>query len=299
MSQRSVIVDIAGTTLTDEDRDFLQNPVISGLILFTRNYESREQLKSLTQDIHALRPDLQITVDQEGGRVQRFIKDGFTTLQAMHTFGELYLQDPEHAVQALRQQLTVMIEELQSVGVTATLLPVLDLNYGHSWIIGERSFGRDPEVVTALGQVLIDTLHAHGMVVTAKHFPGHGYVSLDSHHELPVDDRDLDTIKNNDLLPFVNLLDQCDYLMPAHIVFSQVDSRPAGFSRKWLQDILRKELKFTGKIITDDLSMKATEVYGDYKTRAKAAIEAGCDILLVCNNRTGAIDVVETVSQWH
>ena len=298
MSQHSVIVDIAGTTLTDEDRDFLQNPAISGLILFTRNYESRKQLKALTQDIHALRPDLQITVDQEGGRVQR-CKDDFTELKAMHTFGELYLQDPRHAEQALRQQLTTMILELQAVGVTATLLPVLDLNYGNSWIIGERSFGRDPAVVTALGQVLIDTLHAHGMPVTAKHFPGPGYVRLDSHHELPVDDRELDTIKNNDLVPFVNLLNKCDYVMPAHIVFSQVDSRPVGFSRVWLQDILRHELKFKGKIMTDDLSMKATDVYGDYKMRAKAAIEAGCDILLVCNNRSGAIDVVETVSQWH
>lgn len=294
----SVVLDIAGTTLNEEDRELLRHPVISGVILFTRNYESPIQLTRLTHDIHAIRPELHIVVDQEGGRVQRF-REGFVELKAMSTFGELYLTDPEQAVVVLRQQLMTMIKELRSVGVTATLLPVLDLNYGRSWIIGERSFGRDPLVVTALARVLIDTLHSFGMPVTAKHFPGHGFVTLDSHHELPVDDRPFDTLKNNDLRPFFDLIHDCDVIMPAHIVFSAVDALPVGFSPYWLKTILRKELGFKGKIMTDDLSMKATEVYGDYRARARAAIDAGCDILLVCNHREGAIQVVETVESCH
>lgn len=298
MTQSSVVLDIAGTILTEEDRELLRHPVISGVILFTRNYESTTQLSQLTHDIHAIRPELQIVVDQEGGRVQRF-REGFTELKSMSTFGELYLTDPKQAILALRQQLVSMVEELQSVGVTATLLPVLDLNYGRSWIIGERSFGRDPLVVAALARVLIDTLHSCGMPVTAKHFPGHGFVTLDSHHELPVDDRDFDTLKNNDLRPFSDLIHDCDFIMPAHVVFSAVDALPVGFSPYWLKNVLRKELGFKGKIMTDDLSMKATEVYGDYRARARAAIDAGCDILLVCNNRKGAIQIVETVESCH
>lgn len=291
----SVVVDLAGTTLTEEDCDLLGHPAVSGVILFTRNYESRDQLKKLTKSIQKVKNGLRILVDQEGGRVQRFRKD-FTELKAMNTFGETYLNNPTDACYALRQQLITMIGELQSVGVTGTLLPVLDLNYGRSAIIGERSFGWDPLVVSALGRVLVDTLHAHSMPVVAKHFPGHGFVTLDSHLELPCDDRDIDTLKNNDLIPFIDLIPYCDYLMPAHIVFPKIDSLPVGFSPVWLNDILRKELGFKGKIITDDLSMKATEIYGDYTARARAAIDAGCDILLVCNNRLGAIQVVEAVA---
>lgn len=285
------IVDVAGLELTQEDAEFLAHPAVGGVILFTRNYETREQLHALTQSIKRIDPTLLVTVDQEGGRVQRF-RDGFSALLPMSSFGTRYLAEPQQAILALREQLTTMIDELQSVGVDATLLPVLDINYERSDIIGERSLGRDPTVVTALARIIIQTLHDVGMPVTLKHFPGHGFVEADSHHELPIDTRSYAELIAEDMLPFQQLLPQADFVMPAHIVFPKVDHRPVGFSPVWIQDILRKQLGYKGNIITDDLSMAGAAAYGDYQARAEAAIDAGCDFLLVCNNRSGAIDVV-------
>lgn len=290
------IVDVAGLTLTAEDKTFLNNPCIGGVILFTRNYDNVAQLRALTEDIRAVNPQLLICVDQEGGRVQRF-KKGFSPLKAMHTFGKQYQTHPETAHQLLRTQLLTMIHQLKDAGVDATLMPVVDLDYGRSDIIGERSFGGDPAVVTALAGQVIDTLHEFNMPATIKHFPGHGHVIADSHLALPVDERPLEKIKNKDMVPFINLLHKADYVMPAHIVFPAVDSRPVGFSPIWLKDILRDQLGFKGKIMTDDLSMQGAAAFGDYSARAHAAIDAGCDYLLVCNNRVGAIDVVKTLEK--
>jgi beta-N-acetylhexosaminidase len=294
MISAKAIVDVAGLELTPEDKQFLSHPCIAGVILFARNYESKTQLRALTQSIHDINPNFIICVDQEGGRVQRF-RDEFTPLKAMHTFGEQYLVDPSQAQEALRAQLVTMINELKEVGVTATLIPVVDLDYGRSEIIGERSFGHNPKVVTALAEQVIDTLHEFDMPATIKHFPGHGFVVADSHLDLPIDDRPFETIKNNDMAPFMNLLHKADYIMPAHIIFSAVDTYPVGFSSKWLKAILRDQLGYQGKIMTDDLSMQGAAQFGDYSARARAAIDAGCDFLLVCNDRNGAIEVVGTL----
>ncbi len=292
MTFAQTIVDVQGLELTPEDKELLEHPSIAGLILFARNYESKAQLLALTRAVHAINPQLMICVDQEGGRVQRF-RRGFTELSAMNVFGKRYLADPQLAIDTLKQQLITMIHALQEVGVTATLMPVVDVDYGRSDIIGERSFGRDPLVITQLASTVIDTLHEFGMPATLKHFPGHGFVKVDSHLDLPIDERPFNEIKNNDLVPFAKLLHKADYLMPAHIIYSEVDNRPVGFSPVWIKDILRGEMGYTGKIITDDLSMQGAAVWGDYAGRAQAAIDAGCDLLLVCNNRDGAYQVVE------
>ena len=295
------IVDVDGLELTAEDKEFLSHPAVAGVILFTRNYESCEQLRALTHAIHQLNPNLMITVDQEGGRVQRF-REQFTPLQPMSYFGGLYLEDSQATIAALQLQLQTMITELQAAGITSTLMPVVDLDYGRSGIIGERSLGSDPHVVTQLADVIISTLHQSAMPTTLKHFPGHGFVTADSHHDLPIDERSLEVLMDSDLMPFRRLLNKADYIMPAHIVFPQVDHRLVGFSPVWLQTILRDQLGFKGKIITDDLSMRGAAEYGGYQARAQAAIDAGCDYLLVCNNRDGAIQVVQTlekrISTW-
>ncbi len=293
-----VLVDLGGVSLTVEDREFLAHPSINGVILFTRNFESLEQLSALTHSIHDISKNLMIIVDQEGGRVQRF-RDGFTTLPAMRTYGELFKTNPYAALEALKKNTTIMIRELQAAGITTSLVPVLDVDYGFNEVIGERSFGNDPEMIATLAKTMIDVLRSHQAFTTVKHFPGHGYVSVDSHKELPVDDRDLETIKNSDLIPFIKLLHEYDCLMPGHIVFKKVDDRPVGFSPVWLKDILRKQFGYKGRIMTDDLSMEAAVAFGDYRARAEAAVDAGCDLLLVCNNRSGAEQVVSYISKHH
>jgi len=296
MMPANAIVDVGGLELTPEDKELLSHPCVGGVILFTRNYESKAQLRALTQAIHNINSQLMICVDQEGGRVQRF-RDDFTPLKAMHTFGTQFIDDPSEAHKALRAQLITMICELKEVGVDATLIPVVDLDHERSETIGARSFGRDPQVVSTLAEQVIDTLHEFAMPATIKHFPGHGFVLADSHLDLPIDERSLEKIKKNDIIPFVNLLHKADYVMPAHIVFPAVDARPVGFSPVWLKEILRSQLGYKGKIMTDDLSMQGAAQLGDYSARATAAVDAGCDCLLVCNNRDGAIDVVGTLEK--
>ena len=292
MTDVRVISDIGGTSLTNDDITLLKHPLMTGVILFTHNYESRQQLAALTASIHAINPDLMITIDQEGGRVQR-LREGFTTLEAMREFGKTYLENPVLAKQQLQQQLTIMIQELKAVGVDATLIPVVDLDYGKSEVTGCRSFGRDPAIVTELATIVIETLHVHGMPATLKHFPGHGFVTADSHKTLPMDSRDLDTLLSDDLVPYAHLLSKVEYVMPALITFPRVDHRPAAFSPLWLSNILRQRLGFSGKIITDDLSMAGAAAMGSYADRAEAAMAAGCDILLVCNNRAGTLEIIE------
>lgn len=287
-----LLIDLEGTELTLEDSELLLHPKVFGIILFTRNYHSIKQLQSLTKAIKTLRSDLFIAVDQEGGRVQRF-RENFTILPAMQSFGEQYEKNPDLAKSRLQQTIRIMVEELQSVGVDFSLVPVLDINHDLSEIIGERSFHSNPNIVIELARIVIETMRQGGMPATGKHFPGHGGVVLDSHLSLPVDERSKQVLWETDLKPFAMLSQELDAIMPAHVVYPAVDSNPVGFSSIWLQTILRQQLKFNGVIISDDLSMAGAAAMGDYVTRAEKALSAGCDLLIICNNRKGVIEVLE------
>lgn len=293
----AAVIDIEGLELSTEDREFLTHPAVAGIILFSKNYENIAQLKSLTKSIGQINPKLFISVDQEGGRVQRF-REGFTELPAMREWGEKYKHGAQECMLQFAQIIETMVMELQSVGVQSTLAPVLDLDYGVSDIIGERSFSRDPDVVTILANVVVSTMHRCSMPVVAKHFPGHGFVVADSHLELPIDSRPFSEIEAQDMIPYQQLLNSLDGIMPAHVVYAECDDMPACFSSFWLTEILRKKLGFMGIIISDDLTMEAATGLGDYETRAREALNAGCDLISVCNNREGAISVLESLESW-
>ena len=286
-----LMIDVAGTGLTDADRQRLCHPLVGGLILFARNYTSPEQLSGLTAEVHALRsPPLLIAIDHEGGRVQR-CRDGFTRLPAMRRLGELWERDPQRAQASARDIGYVLARELRLHGVDLSFTPVLDLDRGRSGVIGDRAFHRDPRVVVLLAGQLIDGLHAAGMRACGKHFPGHGWAEADSHVAIPVDDR-LPAEIEEDMRPFREL--PLDAVMPAHVIYPRVDSRPAGFSPVWLAK-LRGEMGFTGVIFSDDLSMEGASVAGGIVDRVAAAWNAGCDMLLVCN-APGKVD--EVLAGW-
>lgn len=275
-----LMIDIAGTALTDFDRERLSHPLVGGIILFTRNYSDPAQLRALTAEIHALRqPALLIAVDHEGGRVQRF-REGFTRLPAMRTLGEQYDRDADRALSLARQVGLVLAGELQACGVDYSFTPVLDLDYGPSRVIGDRAFHRDPAVVIALAAALGEGLKQGGMGTCGKHFPGHGYVIPDSHVELPVDERQLADM-TEDLRPYREL--QLDAVMAAHVIYRCFDCQTAVFSSKWI-DYLRQDLAFKGVVFTDDLSMAGAGIVGDMLARVETAYAAGCDMLLVCND---------------
>lgn len=286
-----LMIDIAGTTLTQLDRERLCHPLVGGIILFSRNFSDGAQLTALTAEIHALRsPQLLIAVDHEGGRVQRF-REGFTRLPPMRSLGKCYDQDPQAGLEASRATGYVLAAELRACGVDYSFTPVLDLDYGPSRVIGDRAFHRDPQVVTALAAALGEGLAQAGMGTCGKHFPGHGYVIPDSHVELPVDDRPLDAM-NDDLLPYRNL--PLAGVMAAHVIYQCFDCNTAVFSNRWI-DYLRNDIKFNGVVFTDDLSMAGAGVVGDMLARVQTAYAAGCDMLLVCN----APDAVESVlTRW-
>ena len=274
-----LMIDIAGTELTDVERQRLCHPLVGGIILFSRNYASRQQLTALTAEIHALRqPRLLIAVDHEGGRVQRF-REGFTRLPAMRALGQLYDRDPPAALAAARAVGLVLAADLRACGVDYSFTPVLDLDYGPSRVIGDRAFHRDPGVVIALAGALGEGLKQGGMGTCGKHYPGHGYVIPDSHVELPVDDRPMAGMQE-DLLPYRQL--PLDAVMAAHVIYDCLDCNTAVFSSKWI-DYLRNDIKFNGVVFTDDLSMAGAGVVGDMLARVQAAWAAGCDMLLVCN----------------
>src|SRR5690606_6462331 len=286
-----VMIDIAGTELSDLDRERLRHPLVGGIILFTRNYASREQLTALCAEIHALRePRLLIAVDHEGGRVQRF-REGFTRLPAMRRLGELHAQDAAAGLAAARAVGELLASELLACGVDFSFTPVLDLDYGQSTVIGDRSCGRDPAGVAALATALGEGLHAAGMKSCGKHFPGHGHVAADSHVAIPVDERSLAQLQE-DIAAF--RLGRVDAVMPAHVIYPAVDHRPAGFSPVW-QKMLREELGFDGVVFSDDLSMEGASVAGGILERVQAACDAGCDMLLVCNAPEAAGQVLR---QW-
>ncbi|MDX2220402.1 MAG: beta-N-acetylhexosaminidase [Burkholderiales bacterium] len=278
-----LMIGVSGLELTADERHQLLHPSICGVSLFTRNYASPEQLRALTAEIHAIRP-LIIAVDHEGGRVQRF-REGFTRIPPMRTLGDCHASDPERALRLAYQIGLVIGHELLSHGVDFSFGPVLDIDHGNSSVIGHRAFHSNAGVVAALAAELQRGSHDAGMATVGKHYPGHGYARADSHVELPQDDREYSQLLASDLVPFARLAaDGMECVMPAHVVYGKVDSLAAGFSPRWLQDILRGELGFAGAIMSDDLGMEAAAFMGGMTDRADAALAAGCDIILSCND---------------
>ena len=286
-----LIIDISGTTLSKDDRRRLKNPLVGGLILFSRNWQNRAQLLNLCKAIKTLRKDLLICVDHEGGRVQRFKSDGFTHLPPMKALGDLWIKDQLGATNAATACGYVLAAELRSCGVDFSFAPVLDLNFGESSVIGDRAFHRDPRVVTLLAKSVMHGLLQAGMMNCGKHFPGHGFVKADSHTDVPVDKRSLKAILADDAAPYEWLNTTLTSVMPAHVIYPKVDARPAGFSEQWLTFILRGQLGFGGAIFSDDLSMEAARVIdGKPASPTQAAItalNAGCDMVLLCNQSIG------------
>ena len=293
-----LILDIAGTRLSDTDRRRLAHPLTGGLILFGRNWVDRAQLSALCADIKSIRPDALICVDHEGGRVQRFRTDGFTHLPPMRSLGALWMQDDPglpgsgalHAMNAATACGHVLAAELRACGVDFSFTPVLDLDFGSSGVIGDRAFARDPRMASALAKSLMHGLLQAGMANCGKHFPGHGFVKADSHTEIPIDKRSLSHILNDDALPYGWLNSSMTSVMPAHVIYPKVDGRPAGFSKRWLQDILRGSLGFQGAVFSDDLSMAGARLIDgrevSYTEAAVTALNAGCDLVLLCNQST-------------
>ena len=308
-----LIIDVSGLTLTKTDRRRLKHPLVGGIILFARNWQNREQLTALCRDVKKIRRDLLICVDHEGGRVQRFRTDGFTHLPPMRALGELWLKQPLQATNAATACGYVLGAELRACGVDFSFTPVLDLNFGASSVIGDRAFGRDPRVVALLAKSLMHGLLQSGMANCGKHFPGHGFVRADSHTDVPVDRRSLKAILAEDAAPYQWLSTTLSSVMPAHVIYPKVDARPAGFSSKWLGDILRGRLGFGGAIFSDDLSMAGARLLDgqpvSYTEAAVAALGAGCDMVLLCNQSVGdgkevdglldGLVVAQLRGQWH
>jgi beta-N-acetylhexosaminidase len=293
-----LILDIAGTSLSDTDRRRLAHPLCGGMILFGRNWLDRQQLSALCADIKSVRPDALICVDHEGGRVQRFRTDGFTHLPAMAELGKLWFEDDKdlpgsgamNAMNAATACGFVLAAELRACGVDFSFTPVLDLDFGTSGVIGDRAFSRDPRMAGVLAKSLMQGLLQAGMANCGKHFPGHGFVKADSHTDIPVDKRSLKAILHDDALPYAWLTTSLTSVMPAHVIYPKVDARPAGFSKRWLKDILRSQLGFQGAVFSDDLSMAGARLIDgkevSYTEAAVAALQAGCDLVLLCNQST-------------
>ena len=302
-----LIIDVAGLSLSKVDRQRLKHPLVGGIILFARNWQDRTQLTQLCRDIKKVRKDLLICVDHEGGRVQRFRTDGFTHLPPMRALGEMWMNDGKAGEGAGAMQATnaatacgyVLGAELRACGVDLSFTPVLDLDFGESSVIGDRAFHRDPRVVSLLAKSLMHGLTLSGMANCGKYFPGHGFVKADSHIDIPVDKRSLKTILADDAAPYGWLSTTLASVMPAHVIYPKVDARPAGFSSKWLNDILRAQLGFGGAIFSDDLSMAGARLIDgqqvSYTQAAVAALNAGCDMVLLCNqslDRGQAVDAL-------
>ncbi len=298
MSLGPVMLDIEGTELTADDNKKLLHPLIGGVILFARNFSSRGHLVQLTTEIHALRtPSLLIAVDHEGGRVQRFRED-FTRLPPMRELGRIWDEHPIKARHLAQQTGYVLAAELRAAGVDVSFTPVLAMDHGQSCIIGDRAFHHKPQAITELAHNLMSGLKSAGMTAVGKHFPGHGYIEADSHIEMPVDERTYLDIEKNDLIPFRKMIGfGLAAIMPAHVIYPRVDACPAGFSEIWLKKILRGDLGFEGCIFSDDLNMEGAAIAGNILQRAKSALNAGCDMVLICNNPAAA-DTLLAELRW-
>lgn len=291
-----LMIDVAGLTLTAEEAEVLQHPSVGGMILFGRNYDDPEQLAELIVQIRKARPDILISVDHEGGRVQRF-RDGFTVLPAVGELGSQYIDDPAQAIKQAETAGWLMAAELRAIDVDFSFAPVLDVDHGVSEVIGNRAFANTSDAVTKLATAYIKGMAQAGMAAVGKHFPGHGAVSVDSHIGFPVDERSLAEITAGDQIPFAALIKSgaLTGIMPAHVVYAAVDDQPAGFSHFWLQQVLRDKLGFDGAILSDDLSMAGASLAGDCIARVEAALAAGCDMGLVCNDPAAAVAVIDNV----
>ncbi|GAA5523486.1 beta-hexosaminidase [Microbulbifer aestuariivivens] len=285
------MIDVEGMALSEEDRRLLRHPMVGGLILFSRNFTDRRQLESLVAEIRAERHGILVAVDQEGGRVQRFREQGFTRLPSMQKLARA-ANDRQ-----LRDVGWLLASELLTAGIDFSFAPVLDADDAHCRIVGDRSFAKDPAAVLQKAGPFMAGMHEAGMSTTGKHFPGHGNVLEDSHEELPKDGRDLDRVLATDAVPFAESIrrGELDAVMPAHILFSEVDPNPVGFSKFWLQRVLRGRLGFDGVVFSDDLSMEGAGAAGGYGARIKAALTAGCDMGIVCNNRAGVLEVLDAL----
>ena len=300
MTLGPVMVGVMGVELQAHEREMLCHPMVGGVVLFKRNYQSPEQLMALVNDIHALRePHLLIAVDQEGGRVQRF-RQGFTELPPLARLGELYEKSPERALTMADISGWLMAAEIRSVGIDISFAPVLDLMDARSRIIGDRAFHRDPEIVSKLSRQYVKGMHRAGMAATGKHFPGHGTVVEDSHLELPVDSRRFEDLMLEDLIPFERAVHSgVEAMMIAHIHFSRIDDQLPGFSTFWLQQVLRERFGFQGVIFSDDLEMQGATVVGDIGARVHKAIDAGCDMVLVCQTADAMAQAIDSLSAWN
>lgn len=289
-----VMLDLTGVELSAEEHELVNHPLVGGIIFFGRNYQSVSQLKALVGQIRkASKRRLLLSVDHEGGRVQRF-RHEFTKLPSLRRLGADYATNPDQAKLQAKQAGWLMAAELRALDIDFSYAPVLDLDYGVSLVIGDRSLHRDPNVVSTLAIEYIQGMRAVGMASTGKHFPGHGFIEADSHHSIPVDSRTLDQIMQDDIQPFMKLIQAgLNAVMPAHVIYEKVDKQPAGFSKYWIQTMLRHELGFNGLIFSDDLSMEGATVAGSYAERAKAALEAGCDMVMACNKREGMLDILD------
>ncbi|AGA90825.1 beta-glucosidase-like glycosyl hydrolase [Thioflavicoccus mobilis 8321] len=294
MSLGPVMLDLDGPELSPEERELLGHPAVGGVILFSRNFVEPAQIAALTSAIHAVRePHLLIGVDQEGGRVQRF-REGFTRLPPVGRIGALFRDHPARGLRAAERLGWLMAAELRAVGVDFSFAPVLDLDRGISHVIGDRAFGDSQTAVTELATAWMRGVHAAGMAAVGKHFPGHGGVAADSHAELPRDERPLEALRHADLIPFERLIGHgLEAIMPAHVVYPRIDPQPAGFSSFWLRTLLRRELDFQGIIFSDDLTMQGAAGVGDHRARADLALSAGCDMILVCNDRAAALETID------
>lgn len=290
------MLDLMGQALSEQERELLSHPQVGGVILFARNITDMAQVQALTASIRAHRPGLLLAVDQEGGRVQR-LRQGFTRLPPMARFGQLWQDDADSAVALAGECGWLMASEVLACGLDFSFAPVLDLHTGLSEVIGDRALCADIDTLVTLATAFMQGMHEAGMATTGKHFPGHGSVQADSHLELPTDRRSLAQIREQDMVPFVRCMPVMDAVMPAHVIYDAADKNCAGFSEFWLQDILRRELAFEGVIFSDDLVMAAAAAAGDMAQRASRALSAGCDMLLVCNDRQAALQVLAQLSQ--
>ena len=292
MNKASIMLDIEGFSLSIEDRALIKSKHVGGIILFSRNFESREQLIDLCFEIKSIKPEILIATDQEGGRVQRF-KEGFSIIPSMQRLGDLVAHDVEEGLSLCRRVGWLMASEMIATGIDISFAPVLDLDKDTSSVIGDRSFSEQIDIVISSAKAFIFGMAEAGMASTGKHFPGHGGIEEDSHLVTPIDNRSLSDLESNDLIPYRELVEVLDGVMTAHITFPKIDASVVSFSSEWIQTVLRENLNFQGMVFSDDLTMKGADTAGNYTNKAKLSVNAGCDMILICNDRDGAKEILK------